>query len=746
MKRTVRFALCLLLPGLLPLHTRAQWTGDTGFNTPVARAEKDQREPSVVSDGNGGAIIAWRDYRYTSSIYGGEILVQRLDQEGTTLWTANGKQVNAAALNKGQFSPVMAEDGDGGAVIAWGRSPLSLYNYDILAQKVSSGGERLWAANDVTVSDATGTESFHRMISDGAGGAILTWAHLPGTPGSTDIYAQRVDSEGAVQWTENGEEICVAAESQSNPELTGDGNNGAIITWSDSRQGMGTLDIYAQKISAEGSVQWTAGGVAVCLSASFQESPVITSDGAGGAIIAWQDARAGNADIYAQRINDTGEPVWNENGIPVCSAASDQQMPRIVSDGAGGAIMVWQDLRSGNADIYAQRVNASGEMLWESNGVAACPAAGNQNQPVAVSDQAGGVILAWVDARDDGQGDIYAQRLNASGQALWNANGTAVCTATGYQEAPDLACDGNQGAIVVWADKRNGEHYDIYAQRIDKNGYPGVFADEDLDGIGDTEEKGENGDDPDYDGNSDGQADHQQAHVASFSTFNGQQYVTLAVPDSVSLENVQATGNPGPDAAGSPEADTYPYGFFRNTISGLTPGSHTVATLLLHNGPGVNTYFKYGATPGESTHWYEFDYDGTTGAVISGDTVFLYLNDGLRGDDDASANGVIPEPGGPILTATRVESHVAEGFSLDQNFPNPFGNETEIAFTTAGYTLVRVEIFDLTGRRVGMLLNEPLPEGRHVVSWDASGIPHGTYILKLSTGTCSVFRKMIKCR
>ncbi|MGC9472406.1 MAG: choice-of-anchor U domain-containing protein [Bacteroidales bacterium] len=746
MKTTVRLVCCILLPGLLPLHTRAQWTHNPGVNTPVTLAEKDQREPSVVTDGNGGAIIAWRDYRYTGSIYGGEIFARRLDNEGVVMWAADGIGVNAAALNKGQFSPVMAEDGDGGAVIAWGRSPLSLYNYDILTQKVSPGGERLWAANDVTVSDAPGTESFHRMIPDGTGGAILTWTHLPGTPGSTDIYAQRVDSEGAVQWTENGEEICMAAESQSNPELTGDGAGGSIITWRDSREGMGTSDIYAQRINAEGTVQWTAGGVAVCLSASFEEWPVLVSDGTGGAVIAWQDARAGNADIYAQRINDAGEPLWNENGIPVCSAASDQQMPDIVSDGAGGAIMVWQDLRSGNADIYAQRVNASGEMLWEANGAAACQAAGNQMQPVALPDGAGGVIIAWVDARDDGQGDIYAQRLNASGQVLWNTGGTAVCTATGYQEAPDLASDGNQGAIIVWADQRNGEHYDIYAQRIDKNGYPGVFADEDLDGIGDTEEQGANGDDPGYDGNTDGQPDHQQAHVASLSTFDGQQYVTLAVPDSVVLENVQATGHPDPDAAGAPDEGSSPYGFFSFSITGLTPGSHTVATLLLHNGPGVNTYFKYGSTPGESTHWYAFGYDGTTGAVISGDTVYLYLTDGLRGDNDATANGVIVEPGGPIFTATRVESHISEGFSLDQNVPNPFSNETEIAFSTAVHTPVRVEIFDLTGRRVGILLNETVPEGRHVVTWNASGIPDGIYILKLSAGPWSVSRKMIRCR
>jgi len=160
----------------------------------------------------------------------------------------------------------------------------------------------------------------------------------------------------------------------------------------------------------------------------------------------------------------------------------------------------------------------------------------------------------------------------------------------------------------------------------------------------------------------------------------------------------------------------------------------------------VNSYFKYGATPDENTHWYAFDYDGETGAVINEDTVFLYLTDGLRGDDDITANGVILEPGGPILTATRVETHMTESFSLDQNVPNPFGDQTDIAFSTAIGTEVLIEIFDLTGRKICTLWNEPAPEGRHVVTWNASGIRHGIYILKLSAGSYSASRKIIKFR
>jgi len=92
-----------------------------------------------------------------------------------------------------------------------------------------------------------------------------------------------------------------------------------------------------------------------------QWAPNIISDGMGGAIITWEDARSGIfADIYAQRINASGVVQWTTNGVPISTAPGDQWTPMITSDSAGGAIIRWLDLRSGERDIYAQRINALG--------------------------------------------------------------------------------------------------------------------------------------------------------------------------------------------------------------------------------------------------------------------------------------------------------------------------------------------------------------------------------------------------
>ena len=57
---------------------------------------------------------------------------------------------------------------------------------------------------------------------------------------------------------------------------------------------------------------------------------------------------------------------WQENGVPVSVVTGDKEYPEIVSDGAGGSIIVWQTYRhtSNNPHILAQRLDGNGYPLW----------------------------------------------------------------------------------------------------------------------------------------------------------------------------------------------------------------------------------------------------------------------------------------------------------------------------------------------------------------------------------------------
>ncbi len=466
----MRKVICTLLIQLVMCGVIiAQWSTNPAINTPVSTAANNQMYPGVVSDGSGGAIITWYDLRGGSTY---DIYVQRIDAGGVVQWTTNGVAVSAAASS--QINPTLISDGAGGAIITW-QDFRNGTDYDIYAQRINASGVVQWTADGVAISNATGGQDLPTITSDGAGGAIITWRDIRnGT--DYDVYAQRVDATGTVQWTTDGVAISTPVSShQINPALVGDGAGGAIITWSDSRPGS-VRDIYAQRIDAGGAVQWTANGVVICAAAGDQTTTAIISDEAGGAIMTWQDARTGSdLDIYAQRINGGGLVQWMVDGVAISTTVDDQRFPALTSDGAGGAIITY-DSRSGPGfDIYSQRIDASGAVQWTANGVAISTATMDQDHPTIASDGAGGAIITWDDLRSFVSGtDIYAQRINASGSVQWTSNGVAISVASSQQQIPTIVSAGAGGAIVTWHDIRSGTNYDIYAQRINMDGTLGT--------------------------------------------------------------------------------------------------------------------------------------------------------------------------------------------------------------------------------------------------------------------------------
>src|SRR5262249_51869912 len=160
--------------------------------------------------------------------------------------------------------------------------------------------------------------------------------------------------------------------------------------WSDQRNGTG-WHIYAQRLDVSGAPQWSPDGVVLCDAGMSETYPVIVSDGVGGAIVAWYDARASSSDdVYAQRVNAAGVPLWTPNGVPICVGTSVGLYPAIAADDSGGAIVTWFDMRNGvSGEIFAQRLNPDGVPQWAPNGAVVCAAAGDHSYPVIVPDGAG---------------------------------------------------------------------------------------------------------------------------------------------------------------------------------------------------------------------------------------------------------------------------------------------------------------------------------------------------------------------
>jgi hypothetical protein len=344
--------------------------------------------------------------------------------------------------------------------------------------------------NDPTVNvplcTAVGDQYYPTSVSDGEGGAIVTWWDHRNGYLNADIYAQRISADGTVKWDSNGVALCTATGYQERPAIAPDGVGGAIVTWADSRSGCAT--IYARRISADGTPLWAADGVPLCTATGSQALfPIIASDGAGGAIVAWMDTRLQGGVLYAQRVDSAGTVKWPADGVALCTTPgawgpfSYLTWPTITSDDAGGAIVTWFDYRSGDYEIYAQKISSGGTVQWTADGVALCTATGsflNPNSasnplggPTITSDGAGGAIVTWQDSRSGINYDIYAQRISPTGMPRWTVDGVALCAADSSQAVPQITSDGAGGAIVTWHDLRRGyPNLDIYAQRVDSAG------------------------------------------------------------------------------------------------------------------------------------------------------------------------------------------------------------------------------------------------------------------------------------
>jgi len=95
-----------------------------------------------------------------------------------------------------------------------------------------------------------------------------------------------------------------------------------------------------------------------------------------------------------------------------------------------------------------------------------------------------------------------------------------------------------------------------------------------------------------------------------------------------------------------------------------------------------------------------------------------------------------------------IGGQIPSTLELSQNYPNPFNPTTQIRFSLPEQANVRLEIFDVTGRRVTTLINEHMQSGNYTVNWDATdrsgrSVTSGVYIYRLQAGDMVESKRMM---
>lgn len=798
----VALALALASPAL------AGWPNDPTVNVPVCPTTTGaQGYPNTISDGAGGAIVVWLDER--NGHY--ELYAQRVSALGRPMWTSTGVPVRTVT---GDLQiPHVVQDGQGGAIVTW-HDQRSVSNWALYAQRISAEGVVQWTPNGILVCNASsGAGPQHRSVANGYGGVILAWQDVRNGSGNLDLFAQRVSATGAVQWTANGVPLCTAADEQSIGSIVGDGAGGAIVAWQDHRSGT-SYDIYAQRVSPAGAVQWAADGVPLCTTSNDQRSPVLATDGRGGAIAVWEHvATSTNWDVYAQRVSSAGEVQWTANGVAICTSPVVDAQANLVSDDAGGAIIAWTGSNGAVSAVYAQRVSAAGVTQWQANGVTPYNFLSTQALGGLVRDARGGALIVVTD-QSAGNLDLRMHHVFPDGSFDWSiSNGVPVCTAPGDQFPWNWepATDGQGGAILSWTDGREGTSMRAYMQHVDLWGCLG--AQPTITSVQDVPADQGGWISLAFAASPEDGAGHGYVNQYVFWRQVPQAAASAALARGARLTRSDDPATPDRDVilATASGSQTYYWEYMgAMSASGYTGYSSIYMTTRCDSVAGSNprTLLMVEGRWSSGTVWRWFsDPDSGysvdnlapaapspfTGSYLAGTTTLSW---GASGAADFSVfrlyrgNSItfVPGPGNLVRTQTGtgyvdvagapyfykltavdihgnesvaatlqptgtvdVEGVAPHELSLSAPAPNPLRGSTTLRLALPREARVSLAVYDQQGRRLRTLLAGAQPAGERAIAWDGRddggrGVPSGIYFVRLECEGRALTRRIAAIR
>jgi hypothetical protein len=255
----------------------------------LSLTETNPGDQEIVSDGQGGCIVAWVDTL-------GDLRINRINSEGVRSWGDSGKYVwNSPAR------PPMVADGQGGCYIIYGIGRLQHFRQD---------GNLYWQPQGVLI--PTGARTM-RMDQDNV---CMLGGRYIGYNGQAifSINFQKVDSSGSLLWDSLGV-ILDTLNTNNNPIYDFSTQSGySTIAW---RQNLSSVwDLCTQIVRSDGSTVFAYGGQTVSKISSDKGIVGVLSSNSLTSIFVWSDQRTPGG-IYAQKLDTTNKQLWDTNDVVV---------------------------------------------------------------------------------------------------------------------------------------------------------------------------------------------------------------------------------------------------------------------------------------------------------------------------------------------------------------------------------------------------------------------------------------------
>ena len=197
----------------------------TGFDTedgaPIRQGVHIEWYRTIVPGYQGEAIFVWSDTRYGMR----NIFAHKINQDGEMVWGETGAVITD--LPGRQEDPVAITDGNGGAFIAWVDYRFDAQG-DIFIQHVDTNGDILLDPNGVALAQVEGKQIMINMCTDSLGGVFVTWQDKRGGI-DDDIYGTHVAANHDIISQGTGVPIVVEGGNQNAKSIEYAGNNEALL-------------------------------------------------------------------------------------------------------------------------------------------------------------------------------------------------------------------------------------------------------------------------------------------------------------------------------------------------------------------------------------------------------------------------------------------------------------------------------------------------------------------------------------
>lgn len=390
------------------LHADAN--GDPSFRADgkvLSTINGDKGNPIPVNSGSNSIVVVWRELKGND---GGNLFAQKVQSNGSLLWTDKGIKLTNTDQNLTDFS--IDSDKKGNSYISFvTKDPRLLEDYKVGFQKISPHGKLLIDSSSSWVYKSGSNKIGSSILNDGVGGAYLLW--IESVNNSSVVFGQHVDSAGHPTWGKKPIALSGASSTVISFSCANLDSNTVYVAYKTLKGGK---KIRHQLVTKKGSLLWGANGKEVSKSKSIQTNPqVVTWNNE--IILSWTNELDGEKDIHIQKYDTKGKNLWKSGGLPVLTQKGSQFGQKLLSDGHGGAIIAWIDRRVENvrANLYGQRINSKGEKVWDAAGL---PIASFNNSEKSylslVSDTKGGALAVFREIREN-QPAIYAQKIFNTG-------------------------------------------------------------------------------------------------------------------------------------------------------------------------------------------------------------------------------------------------------------------------------------------------------------------------------------------